>query len=71
MPGMRWSDSSSATGSLRSTSWRSVSSALWPEFGAQDAVVLAKMLAQIALDSAQHARVVVYGKDYGLSHSLS
>ena len=57
--GMRWSDTTSATGSSRSFSSRSASTACSPPAAAIDAVVTPVAGAEVAADRSQHRWVVV------------
>jgi hypothetical protein len=63
--GMRWSASRSATPWPRSASWSRTSSAAWPGVGADDLELLAVAAAQVALDGAADAGVVVHGEQDG------
>ena len=59
MPGMRWSASTSASDSPRLRSSFSVSCASRARAGTQDAIRLAELAAEVALDRAQDGRLVV------------
>ena len=60
MPGIRWSTTSSATGSSRSLSCAQGVQGRLAALGAQNPVVLAVLPPQIALDQPQHVRVVIH-----------
>ncbi len=65
IPGIRWSETISATIVAAGAHLLSSSSASWPELGADDPVVGAEPPPQIARDGGEHGRLVVDREDRG------